>query len=288
MPETVPARVTHRELKIVIHESFPAAMRPRLGALARDVLRVTVRRFGGAPPPGDRTIYVYRGSGYKTAQEPPFIETVPDGTGGESVARAGPEEERYEVALKLEDLSHNSYFFEQSVYQLGHELGHLLLEPRRSNAVLEILAVASSLEALTEMAQLWIANRATEWRRDVDAVKLRAYRQLMIREQLEKLPPAVKAAAAGRDWTRVADHLRSTRAEHDREPCNWALCHLGAMLFLAEKPEWAALRGVGAMTHPPVEDIPRLQSNAPFDYARLPEAVIAVLRRLGRDSAEAS
>ena len=103
------------------------------------MLRSTLARFQGPPPAGIRPLYCYK----HQVGEPAIIETVPDGTRDHpNIPQAGLEPERYQIGLDVADLAHDDSLYERFVYQLGHELGHLLLEPRRANPMLETLAVA--------------------------------------------------------------------------------------------------------------------------------------------------
>ena len=57
-------------------------------------------------------------------------------------------------------LSVNTPVYSQFVYQLGHQLGHVMLDPRRSNGLIDTIYTALSYEVLDGMTDQWQNSRA--------------------------------------------------------------------------------------------------------------------------------
>ncbi|MGH3426717.1 MAG: hypothetical protein ACRDQZ_04000, partial [Mycobacteriales bacterium] len=94
-------------MDIAFDDSFAAGERDDLNLVARDVLQVVRALIPGTPPQGDRPILVYREAGNPRVVWPPRCADL------------------YDIGLNL---APGRYYF-RLAYQLGHELGHVMLDP---------------------------------------------------------------------------------------------------------------------------------------------------------------
>lgn len=169
---------------IMLNETFPFALRPFLETVAAETLAVVQQRLTGPPPAGNGVIvcsYYDRG---------PDVLTF-DGL--------------YVVRLSVKDL-----YYSQFVYQLSHELGHVMLNPRRSNGLIETLTTAVSHQALDDLSARWYTQPPfEEWRNY--APEFRKYRQNEEASQTVQLPEKVRAAIRFGRWDQISLYLRFRR-----------------------------------------------------------------------------
>ena len=151
--------------------------------------------FSVPPPAGIRPISIlYRSHG-------PLIDSTSDTA-------------RYQVYLSV-----TNRFYDQLVFQLGHELCHIFADPRRSNWFVESCCEMASLVLLCRMSKLWGNNPPrTNWRSY--APKSQQYVQNRIRRAREAEEPKNR-----QKYVIVAEMLYPLFEE---SPESWdVLCFLG-------------------------------------------------------------
>ncbi len=226
---------------ITVDGSFEANSRPRFQAIAEDVLRVAQQVFE-APPPVDLPIVCRRD-------------------------RFGPlnELDNWEHPTRVYvGINTVAPFYGQFVYQLAHEIGHVYLNPRRTNGAMESLATAFSFEALDRLAKRWETQAPFEYAR-LHAADLREYRESAERESLTEFPPEVREAASARRWELVRAYLRSHHRQLEQlspveVTSGRAWQALAAMTLRGAGPvQWKSLVNIGRCTDPPPSAKPALQ-----------------------------
>ncbi len=137
-------------------------------------------------------------------------------------------------------------FYSQFVYQLGHELGHVMLNPRRSNLLMEAIATAVSYEALDRVSEQWKTKAPFDYVR-VHADEFRKYRERAEQEALSHVPQQIQSALAARDWKIIDAYLANHAADFElsegglKSESARAWESLAAMLFRAERTNWSKL-----------------------------------------------
>ncbi len=258
-------------LHIVVDESFPEArtvdaapIRHNFQAVAEDVLFVLRQRCAGRTPPGVHTIVCY-------ASTEPVPKTYEAGSG---VVRVG-------IALSRERLEALDY--SQFAYQLGHELGHVLMGPRITNGLVETLCHAFAVQVIEDLAVMWPRKYAHHppWR-DYG----QQFRQYGAAEQwrdLAPLPAAIQKTVRRRDWSRVRAYLKRRQTVLDRQPYDrtgYALRRSGVLLLRSGDVPWPDFVGITAGVAP-AGVIGTVEH--PLRISNLPPAVRLALRRLGRE-----
>ncbi len=161
----------------------------------------------------------------------------------------------------------------QFVYQLGHELGHVMLNPRRSNALIEAIATAVSYEVLDQLSEKWKTKAPFEYAR-VHADEFRKYRERAEREAISRAQPLLQQVIAEQDWeiagAYLADHMRDfelTEKGMKSQPArDWQ--SLAAIVFRAAKTDWPRLARC-AVPEPGLELGFRYQDAGPCQYGML-------------------
>lgn len=242
---------------IRLDDSFPADQRADFQAVANDLWEVLRQKFPVEPPAGERPIRVtYRPDG------PPLCDATSD-------------EAEYRIYLTASDRR-----YAQFVYQLGHELGHVMTEPRRANAVGETLAEAVALMGLAEMERLWrIDPPYPHWK--PYAAAFGEYRAQNVRRRLNAFPDAVQKAVRGNRWDEVALYLRYRLDEQDRRIEQRDLNALAALALLSGEVDWLQLVGAPGLTVPSPKEDPRFRRDLNPAASLLPD----VMRRTGRAKA---
>jgi len=115
---------------ISIGTDFPSKNVPGLQLIANESWSVVRELFGGDPP----------------VNLP--IECYPNPTTPITHLDNWAHPTRIRVGIQLTD---QSIAYEQFAFQLGHELGHVMLDPRRTNGFIEVLATALSLEVVDRL-----------------------------------------------------------------------------------------------------------------------------------------
>ncbi|MBI3945576.1 MAG: hypothetical protein HY321_06640 [Armatimonadetes bacterium] len=234
-----------------LDETFPSAVREDLQTVADEVAAVVSRLLPG-PPPAFR----------------PIICTV-DPNGPLTDVTTDPS--RYRITLTV-----TGRYYAQLVYQLSHELAHVMMDPRRTNGSVETVATAVSIRALMDIADRWqVQPPHPRWQAYVP--RFREYALARQAEALRNFPAPVRAAAYDGRWDEVALYLRYRRPESEGRPYNRDLHHLAAMALCAEPVPWAEFVGLGTLTDPSPERDPVFRSDLQLDLSRVP----LCLRRIG-------
>lgn len=238
-------------MTVHLDASFPPDTREDLKAVARDVLEVVRLRMGKEPPVSKPVVCYVRPEGPMTS-----VDT---------------DERTYRVGLSVTKRD-----YARMGYQLGHELAHVMMDPRRTNGVMEVVAVGLSLQVLDDMALRWrdLAPYPS-WR--PFARTFSDYRVVVEEQSLAKMPREVGDAVRGRNWSSVAAFLRTRQRDLLGDIEQRDLQHVAAILLRSQEVPWAKLWGLGALTNPPPWQDKRYRSDLPLDARRSPEC----LRRLG-------
>lgn len=250
-------------MRVELDKSFPKSIRRSLEIVANEVLRVVRKRISGVPPQGERNITV-------TLHEHDPITFWPL-----------PNPPNYTIALNV-----YGDLWARLAYQLGHELGHILLDPCRTNGVLEILATAVSLQTLSDMQKEWPSVQGPSTQSYADRIRYsKAFGKLRndnCRGELAKVPNEIRKAVAERDWTRVSSFMyeqrsaleTATKAEHS------PLHHLGALLLLERGIPWAELVGLGSRTSPDPTQDPKCRKDLKLLPSSIPDWLTPVWKRI--------
>ena len=131
---------------------------------------------------------------------------------------------------------------DQLIFQISHELGHVMLDPRRNNGFVDTICSALSVALLKELA--------VEWGDD-----LINYEALYEREAILTLPPELRGSLLLKDWESVAAYLKSHTDDLEPSPDpKYRMTELAAALLLLSKPvNWPDLVGIAGCTFPPPE-----------------------------------
>ncbi|MCX5661591.1 MAG: hypothetical protein NTW19_18085 [Planctomycetota bacterium] len=214
-------------MEIDFDGSFPADEKTDLKRAARDVVRVVKDLIPGLPPMGDRGFRIYRDSASPRVLWP------------------SPAQNQYVIGLNLG--SGRRYF--QLAYQLGHELGHVMMDPSRTNGAIETLATALSLQVLLNMRERWIATPPhPHWRENASSFK--DYYEETDKTMLSSLSRDIQTAVHHGRWDMVSAELRRCRGQLNQQPCDRPLNHLGARYLLSQKMPWKQLNGIASKAGP--------------------------------------
>ncbi len=238
----------------------------KLLPLARITLKAVRARMPAEPPLGQRPIRCYLRPGNK----PRVIVSDDDGY---SIATA----DHYRIHLSATN-SYSGHF----VYQFSHELGHVMLDPRRSNGVLEILAVAVSLRAIKDIAKKWDQKPPLRPITSTAAV-LRDYIRIAIEHELMEYSAdkATQEMFARRDPDELAKYASAHVADQDSKPHHRLLNLAGALALVADFP-WKDLVGVARHTIPSPDADGQYREDLPLDLSALPLTVQTALQKIGR------
>jgi len=231
---------------------YPKEARADLELVAKDVLAACRRRWPGTPPAGKRRIVIY----YRAAG--PLTDSTTD-------------PKTYRIYLAVKDRSYPRF-----AYQLAHEFAHVMLDPRRTNGLVETFAVAFSLVILDDLAARWAKTPPDKnWTNYAPTFK--KYRKLAEDFYLKNQPLAVRALANRKAYKELAIYLRYRRATLNDETDNRELQHLAALALLSGPVKWANLVGLAGHTNPPPSKDGKFRS----DLALLPEKLPAIVKRVG-------
>jgi hypothetical protein len=238
-------------MNVHLDSSFPSDTREDLKAVARDVLEVVRLRMGKEAPVKMPIVCYVRPAG-------PMTSVASD----ERTLRVGLSVTRRDYA--------------RLAYQLGHELAHVMMDPRRTNGLIEVVAVAMSLQTLDDIGKRWQHQAPyPEWR--PYAKSFPEYRALVEEAALSRMPNEVTDAARCANWGHVARYLASKRRELLQDIEQRDLQHLAAMLLRTNEVPWKQFWGLSALTDPPPWRDKRYRDDLPLDPRRVPEC----LRRIG-------
>jgi hypothetical protein len=210
---------------LYLDDSWPEETRPTLQELANEVWDVVGEMFHSSLPI-DLPIRVRQSSA------------------------ATPMTRVLENEINIRITAHGT-FYSQFAFQLGHELGHVMLDPRRTNGVVEALAIAVSYEVLDRLGVKFAESPAYPWLADY-AKNFKPYREGDEKIVLDKLPAEVREMVARKRWEQVAAYVLAHRAEmeaghaDDRD-----VQTLAAMALRSGEVDWGSLAGIAGCTTPP-------------------------------------
>lgn len=248
---------TPSSMTVTVDNSFPAEPRVDLAIIAGDTLSIIRKRFPGDPPAGVRPIVcIYDAS---------VPEVTPTGDYTPYLIKIGVQDRQYD----------------QFAFQLGHELGHVWLDPRRTSGLDETCAFAVSYRVLDDLAQLWASDPPFDrWRSY--APNFTKYRVEDENSHLKNFPVEVRDAVAKKQWSAVSLYLRLRREDQDRNPAERDLNSLGAIMMCAQMTNWADLTGLAGHTTPSPAQSPRFSQSSLVEVNTLSAPMRAVMKTLGR------
>lgn len=147
-------------------------------------------------------------------------------------------------------------FYAQFAFQLGHELGHVMLDPRRTDGVVEAIAIAVSYEVLDRIGKKAKDSPAYPWLGDY-AKNFKPYRKNDQKIVLEKFPQQIRDMVAHKKWSELSDYLREHRQEMESGHDNDRDVQTLAAISLRSGPvDWGEFAGVAGCTTPSPADDP--------------------------------
>lgn len=235
---------------------FNATLRNDLKAVADSVADAVEKIFASSvPPAGIRRIWCFY-----DAKSGPLVVSHPT---------------EYQICLSVLGRDYCPF-----ALQLSHELAHVMLDPRRTNWVIEAIAVAVSMKVLDDLAQSWHTNPPYDnWASY--APNFAAYRTDTAAGLISTLDPRIVIAVKEKDWPVVTEYLRGQRSALDADPINRPMNMLCALRLLAEPIVWPRLRGLAAKTTPPPVGPGDFNGNIPLDTAKLDPHIKLLLQCLG-------
>src|SRR5579885_1882808 len=169
-----------------LDHSFPVSTRPTLQTLADDVWDLIGAMFHNQAPL-DLPIEVR----YEAADAP--MTTV----------------EAESISIRI---TSTGAHYAQFAFQLAHELTHVMLDPRRSNGVVETICNAVSYEVLDQLGERVTVSPRLSWLTDY-APHFREYRIDDQKSNMEKFPREAREMVQEKRWTDLSRYL----AEHTKE-----------------------------------------------------------------------
>jgi hypothetical protein len=184
-------------------------------------------------------------------------------------------------------LSTEERYYAQFVFQLAHELGHVMLDPRRSNGVVETLCMALSYVALDRMSQRWKTHPYAPWR--PYASRFTYYLQCDQDARLDLFPTDIRVAFIHHRWDKLARYLRKHRSDQEQLSAEEIISDkgrsiqcLGAIVLFNEPAHWDRLHHIAACTTPNPEEDATFR-RLPLKGTQCLSPISELLRRIGRD-----
>jgi hypothetical protein len=253
-------------LTVSLDTSFPAGKRADFSAVAHDVAQVMQEIFR-QPPCDARPVVCFVGGD---------IVPLTDSTRDPAIIW---------IRMGFRQVDLDRLDFSKFAYQLSHELGHVYLNPLRTNGLIETLCDALAYEVLDRLADLWPKKykKHAPWR-DF-APSFREYIQANHRKYTVNVSADLLAAEAVSDWETVRIHLKNRRAELDADPCGFdsiGIRSVAAMALRSGSVPWTDLIGLAGRTHPSTSEDPSFRQALPTDLSSCTERLRAALYRIGR------
>ena len=186
---------------IFVDNSFGYGLQVNLQAIANDVWNIVEQEvFRSARPPIDAPIYCQFGplNPRPGEPEPPFTELD-----------TWQRPTRIVIHMDVRGAQ-----YAQFAYQLGHELGHVMLNPRRSNGVIDTICTALSYEALDRMSDRWMMVVPFPYLR-VYGSEFRRYKTGDSETRSSRLAQIRPAVVSGK-WLEIRQFLYAHRSEQDQ------------------------------------------------------------------------
>jgi hypothetical protein len=156
--------------------------------------------------------------------------------------------------------------WDQFAYQFAHELGHVMLSPRRTNGIIETICMALAYETLDRLYAKWGSGIYSNGILTAYAPHFRSYRERDQTLTLSRFPPEIKEAVERKNWRLLRIYFQKHRSEqeqltqaeidaqHGRD-----LETLGAIALRSEPIPWKELWNLGACTKPTPDAMPVLR-----------------------------
>jgi hypothetical protein len=236
-------------------------------AIANDVCHILQNIFKGADLTDHRPITCYVSS-----ESVPRIDATTD-----------PKKIRIGLALPKESLEGLDYT--RFVYQLGHELGHMMLGPLRTNGLIETLADAISYEILDRMTYLWKMKYKPSHPWHLYAPEFKKYRENTEHQLISDLPQEIKDAILLSSWSEIALYLKDQMSVLDTNITSengLMLRSLGARILRTNKMQWKELVGISGFTNPSPTLDSKFREDLQINVADLSDSLREALTHIGR------
>jgi hypothetical protein len=218
---------------VYLDDSFPVSVRPTLQSLADDVWDLIGTMFHNNPPL-DLPIHVH----YEKSDAP--MTSVKDDM----------------ISIRL---TSGGAFYAQFAFQLGHELGHVMLDPRRANGLVETICTAVSYEVLDRLVDRVTVSPRLSWITDY-APHFHQYRVQDQKSYMEQFPEDVRAMVAEERWTELGTYLAEHRSDMESKAAKERATQTLAAVVLRSSPiDWGQFTGFAACTTPSPSERPRFR-----------------------------
>lgn len=222
---------------VYLDESFPEDVRSTLQNLADDVWDIVQEMYHNTPPV-NVPIYVHN-----SANEVPFTQL---------------DHPRHPQAIRIR-ISATGTHYAQFAFQLGHELGHVMLDPRRANGTIEAICNATSYEVLARLGDRVRSDSGYSWLSDY-APHFREYLRDDEKMNLERFPQSVRDMVKQKRWADVTEYLHQHLSDMDPgRPEERATQTLAAIALRSGPVEWGPLTGLAGCTTPSPDQSPKFQ-----------------------------
>jgi len=222
---------------VYLDDSFPPSTRPTLQTLA-DTIWDIVQEMFHASPPLDFPIDV------RHARSGAPLTSLDD--------------YNYPTTIRIR-LTSSGTHYSQFAYQLGHELGHVMLDPRRSDGTIEAICNAVSYEVLDRLSERLPEAATLSWLVDY-APHFREYRQQDQDSALAKFPPGVRTMVDEQHWSDLAGYLHTHQRDMQPGQHNERAMQTLAAIALRSAPlDWGQLAGLAGCTTPAPDQDPKFE-----------------------------
>lgn len=209
---------------VYLDDSFPVSVRPTLQSLADDVWDLIGMMFHNNPPL-DLPIHIY----YEKSDAP--LTSVQDDR----------------ISIRLTSAGTH---YAQFAFQLGHELGHVMLDPRRANGLVEAICTAVSYEVLDRLGDRVTVSPRLSWITDY-APHFREYRLEDQKSYVDQFPGDVRAMVAEGRWNELGMYLAAHRPDMEsRASKERATQTLAAVVLRSSPVDWGQFTGLAGCTTP--------------------------------------
>jgi len=239
---------------VYLDDSFPVSTRPTLQALADDVWDIVGEMFHNQPP-----LDLPVRCRFEKAESP--LTTVENGA----------------ISIRI---TATGTHYAQFAFQLAHELGHVMLDPRRSNGIVETICTAVSYEVLDRLGDRVTASPRLDWV-TAYAPHFKEYRVDDQKSYLAQFEPEVREMVQEQRWTDLSRYLYGNRsAMEPRASRERAMQTLAAIALRSAPVDWGQFTGLAACTTPGPAGQPAFRI-APLN-AECVDRLSSVLCRIGR------
>ena len=258
--------------QITVDDSVGRNLKVNFQAVADDVWRIVRDTFHDATLPVDLPIFCQLGP-----LNPPL------GSSKAPFTELDPWEHPTRIVIHLDV---RDAYYAQFAFQLGHELGHVMLNPRRSNGVIDTICTALSYEVLDRMSDRWMMRVPFSYLRGYE-MEFRGYR-LRDGETRSNRLGQIKSDVRSGNWLEVRRFLYTHRSEQDQlkqveieSEHGRDIQSLGAMALRSEAVQW--LRFVGLAVCGQSREI---RTQPRYQASELPKSCVVALSgalcRIGR------